>query len=392
MAGLRITDLRSLIVQGNFDWVFVRVDTDAGISGFGESMLSPDTRPLETSVQTMRPRLLGEDPFDVTRLVRKMSLNLGHGLMGARAISGIEMALWDVVGKALEVPVYKMLGGKFRDRVRIYVDCHAGQAITRREDYSRERKDQYTPEAYARTAQWVVSQGFTFIKFDLDGDVPTPYTRHEGTIRREEMDYYVGIVREIRKTVGPGIDLALDSTHWPSPTDVIRFAHLIEDYGIRWIEDVAHTPDAFSAISSSMRIPVLTGGAIISALGFRELVQRRAVGIIHPDPCIIGGLWETRKAAELAEHYEIQVAVHNTLSPIGTMAAAHACAAIRNFVALEFHAIGLPWWQDVVRSPRPVIKDGYIRLEDRPGLGVEVNADEVMKHVANKEAGERFFA
>ena len=203
MGALKITDLRTLVVRGNFDWVLARIDTDTGISGYGESMVYPEVRRLELAMLTQKPRLVGEDVFNVARLVQKMGLNTRMSL-NSKGISGIEMALWDVVGKVLGVPVYRLLGGKMRDRVRIYVDCHAGQTITRREDYDRGHREAYTPEAYAKTAAWTVSQGFTFLKFDLGPGVQTPYPRNDGTIRKEELAYYASIVGAVRQAVGEG--------------------------------------------------------------------------------------------------------------------------------------------------------------------------------------------
>jgi gluconate/galactonate dehydratase len=420
---LKITDIRTAVVEANFEWTFVRVYTDEGITGLGESFLSPG---LTGIIGDLRVLLVGEDPRDVDRLWGKMRWAAsGAGSMGGiiyNAISGIEAALWDVVGQYVGVPIYQLLGGKYRDRIRVYADCHAGEAleamtplmIARRPRWLTEEgaevmtaeanhpvhgraygrpevTEAFTPEMYARRAREAAALGFTALKFDLD--VPNPYTldSQAGTLTHAEVRYMAGLVEAVRETVGESVDIAFDC-HWRyNVSDAQRLAHALEPCGLLWLEDPVppENIEAMRRVTQSTRTPISSGENFYLRHGFREALERNALDIVAPDYQKTGGLLEGRRIADLADTYYVAVAPHCIASPIGTIASAHVCAATPNFLALEWHGMSVPYWNDlVVGFDGPVIQNGYITVPNRPGLGVTLNEDLARQY--SKE-GESFF-
>ncbi len=386
---MRITDVRTAVIAGNFDWVLVRVYTDEGLTGLGEAYWGAG---VEELVHAAKRLIIGENPFNIARLYEKMIRGLsGAGsLAGATvtAISGIEIALWDLVGRALGTPIYNLFGGRFRDKIRVYADCHAG--------------DDGTPESDAEKARRVVAAGFTALKFDLD--IQNPYTRdisddsdprrwwyepYNRTISTAERRFMEARVAAIREAVGPDIMLAMDC-HWKyNVNDAILLAQALEPYDLLWLEDPVppENIDALAKVTASTRTPICTGENLYRKHGYRELIEKQAADIVAPDIPKMGGLLEGRKVADQADTYYIPIAPHNVSSPIGTVAAAHVCAAIPNFLVIEFHALDVPWWDDLVLDG-PVIRDGFIHLSDKPGHGLELNEDVARAHL---KPGSTFF-
>lgn len=386
---MKITDVRTAVIAGNFDWILVRVYTDEGLIGLGEAYWGAG---VEDLIHAAKRLIIGENPFNIARLYEKMIRGLsGAGsLAGATvtAISGIEIALWDLVGRALETPIYNLFGGRFRDKIRVYADCHAG--------------DEGTPESDAEKARRVVAAGFTALKFDLD--IPNPYTRdisddpdprrwwyepYNRTISTAERKFMEARVAAIREAVGPDVMLAVDC-HWKySVSDAIQLARALEPYDLLWLEDPVppENIDALAKVAASTSTPICTGENLYRKHGYRELIEKQAADVISPDIPKMGGLLEARKVADHADTYYIPIAPHNVSSPIGTVAAAHVCAAIPNFLVLEFHAMDVPWWDDLVTGG-PVIKDGFIHLTDKPGHGLELNEDVARAHL---KPGSTFF-
>lgn len=386
---MKITDVRTAVIAGNFDWILVRIYTDEGLIGLGEAYWGAG---VEDLIHAAKRLIIGENPFNIARLYEKMIRGLsGAGsLAGATvtAISGIEIALWDLVGRALETPIYNLFGGQFRDKIRVYADCHAGDAGT--------------PESDAEKARRVVAAGFTALKFDLD--IPNPYTRdisddpdprrwwyepYNRTISTAERRFMEARVAAIREAVGPDIMLAVDC-HWKyNVSDAIQLARALEPYDLLWLEDPVppENIDALAKVVASTSTPICTGENLYRKHGYRELIEKQAADIISPDIPKMGGLLEARKVADHADTYYIPIAPHNVSSPIGTVAAAHVCAAIPNFLVLEFHAMDVPWWDDLVTGG-PVIKDGFIHLTDKPGHGLELNEDVARAHL---KPGSTFF-
>lgn len=428
---VKITDIRTAVVEANYDWTFIRVYTDEGITGLGESFLAPG---LPGIVADLKVLLMGEDPRNVDRLWSKLRWGAsGAGSMGGiiyNAISGIEAALWDIVGRIYGVPIYQLLGGKYRDRVRIYADCHAGEALeamtplmlVRRPSWLTEEGEAviedrlymavtaeinhpvhgrayghppadevFTPAMYAKRAREVVDMGFTALKFDLD--VPTPYTldTQSGTLTHAEIKYMVSLVEAVREAVGDAVDIAFDC-HWRyNVADAQRLAYEVEPYGLLWLEDPVppENVEAMRRVTQSTRTPISSGENYYLRYGFREALEHGALDIVAPDCQKVGGLFESRKIADMADTHYVAVTPHCISSPVGTIASAHVAAAIPNFLALEWHGMSVPFWDDMVTGiDGPVIQSGYITVPDAPGLGVELN-EEVARRYA--KPGESFF-
>jgi L-alanine-DL-glutamate epimerase-like enolase superfamily enzyme len=348
---VKITDVKTASIKGNFEWVLVRVYTDEGLSGLGECYWGAG---VETVVHSMKRLLLGEDPHNVDWLYQRMIRGMsGAGSTGGTvvaAISGIELALWDLKGKALGTPIYNLLGGRYRTRIRVYADCGQG--------------DQPIPESWAERARQAVAKGFTAIKFDIDNTDP----------KRFGDPYHVG--------TGPRGGW-MQGQQRPISRDVIQLAHELESFRLMWLEDPT-PPDNVEALKRATDrspVPICSGENHYTRHGLRQMIVTQAVDIVQPDIPRVGGLLEAKKIADLADIYYIPLAAHNVSSPIGTMAACHTCASMRNFLILEFHAQDVPWWDDLVIGDQPMIQDGYITLPDEPGLGIELNEDVARAHL-----------
>lgn len=382
MNAMKITNIATATIAGNFPWVLVRVETDDGVSGLGEAYWGAGVAEL---VHRAKPLMIGADPRNIVRLVDIMVRCLsGEGSQAGAtvtAISGIEIALWDLLGRALGVPISTLFGGRFRDRIRIYADCHAGATPD--------------PADYAAKAREVVAEGFTAIKFDLD--TPNPYTLDTTNdphprrrwfepfnriIGSREMAWMVDVVGAVRTAVGPEIMVAMDA-HWKfNVNDAIRLAQALEPFDLLWLEDPI-PPENIEAqrhVTHSTRTPICTGENLYRKHGYRDLIEKQAARIIAPDIPKMGGLLEAKKVADHADLYYIPIAPHNVASPIGTVAGAHVCAAMNNFLVMEYHAHDVSWWNDLVRGG-PVLRDGYITLDGKPGHGLELDEDVARAHL-----------
>lgn len=383
---MRITDVRTAAVQGNFEWILVRVYTDEGLVGLGECYWGPG---VENSVHHLKPLLLGEDPHNIDWLYQKMVRGMsGAGTTGGAmvaAISGVELALWDLKGQALGTPIYNLLGGRYRRRIRVYADCGHGA--------------EPTPASWAEKARRVVAKGFTAIKFDVDNIAPErfgdPYhvsvagqrgwlEGQQQPLSNRELDLIVRLVGAVREAVGPDIDIAVDC-HWNYNTrDAIKLAQELAPLKLLWLEDPT-PPDnveALKRVTDNSPVPVCSGENHYTRHGLRSMITTQAVDIVQPDIPKTGGLLEAKKIADLADIYYLAMAAHNVSSPIATMAACHACATMRNFTVLEFHAQDVPWWNDLVVGGLPLIQDGYITLPERPGLGIALNEEVARAHLS----------
>jgi L-alanine-DL-glutamate epimerase-like enolase superfamily enzyme len=410
---MKIVHLKTAVVEGNFDWTFVRIDTDEGISGLGECFFAPG---LTSILRSLEPVIQGEDPRDVHRLFRKLQLAVsGAGSVAGivyNAISGVEAALWDVLGQWLDVPIYQLLGGKFRDRIRVYADCHAGEALESLDEVLRSRspswatpdsrhvpKDYFgesdaaptSPDDYRKQALAMRSLGYTALKFDLDVPGTEGSDLYNRCLTNAAIDAMVERIGAAREAVGTDIDIAVDC-HWRySVSDVLKVARELEPFRLLWLEDPVPpgNTEALRAVSSRAGIPVATGENLYLFDGFRDILATHALGIATPDLQKVGGLSVALQIAQFADAETIPIAPHNISSPVGTLASAHFCAAIPNFLVLEFHASHVPFWNDLVEGPeKPLIQNGFIDLSDRPGLGLKLN-EEIARKYARK--GEPFF-
>jgi gluconate/galactonate dehydratase len=370
---VEITDVQTTMVDGNFPWTLVRVYTDAGVVGTGEAYWGAGVPEL---VERMAPFVVGENPLDIDRLfehlVQKMS---GEGSLAGvtvTAISGIEVALHDLAGKILEVPAYQLLGGKYRDRVRVYCDCHAGE----------ERE----PMANAEEAERVVEElGYDALKFDLDVRSGHEKDRANRHLRNPEIRHKVDIVEAVTEAVGDRADVAFDC-HWTfSAGSARRLASALEEYDVWWLEDPVppENHDVQREVTRETSVPIAAGENVYRKHGQRRLVEEQAVDIVAPDMPKVGGMRESRKIADMADTYYIPVAMHNVASPVATTAAAHVATAIPNALAVEYHSYQLGWWEDLVEGT--VIEDGYIEIPEEPGLGVTLDMDAVESNVVDGE-------
>ncbi|MFD1641283.1 mandelate racemase/muconate lactonizing enzyme family protein [Halohasta litorea] len=370
---VEITDVQTTMVDGNFPWTLVRVYTDAGIVGTGEAYWGAGAPEL---IERMKPFVIGENPLDIDRmtehLVQKMSGEGSIGGVTVTAISGIEVALHDLAGKILGVPAYQLLGGKYRDKVRVYCDCHTA--------------DEADPIACADEAERVVDElGYDALKFDLD--VPSGHEKDRANrhLRGIEIDHKVSIVEAVTERVGSRADVAFDC-HWTfSGGSAKRLAEALEPYDVWWLEDPVppENHDVQREVTQSTSTPIGVGENVYRKHGQRRLIENQAVDIIAPDMPKVGGMRETRKIADLADMYYIPVAMHNVASPIATMGSAHVGAAIPNSLAVEYHSYELGWWEDLVEED--VIEDGYIEIPEKPGLGVTLDMDVVEEKMVDGE-------
>ena len=369
-----ITDVQTTMVDGNYPWILVRVYTDAGVVGTGESYWGGGDTAI---IERMRPFLVGENPLDIDRLyehlVQKMS---GEGSISGKvisAISGIEIALHDLAGKLVDLPAYQLLGGKYRDEVRVYCDCHAG--------------DEAEPDSNAEEAARVVDElGYDAIKFDLD--VPSGHGKDRANrhLRGPEIEHKAAIVEAVTERVGDDADVAFDC-HWSYSTgSAKRLARRLEAYDVWWLEDPVppENHDAQREVTASTATPIATGENVYRTHGNRDLIEQEAVDIVAPDIPRVGGMREGQKIANMADMYYIPVAMHNVSSPVGTMASAQLAATIPNSLAVEFHSYQLGWWEDLVEQD-DLIVDGRMAIPEEPGLGIDLDLDVVAENMVEGE-------
>lgn len=377
---MRITDVQACVVgrpephSGGSVWTFVRVYTDAGIVGTGEcSSAGQFGSPfvMKETVLGMRHMLIGEDPMRTGYLYEKLRRHFRYSGANAAptvfALTGIENALCDIAGKVLGAPVYQLLGGKFRDRIRLYADCHAG--------------DTHTPEAYGEKAREVLTEGYTAVKFDVDQVSPGKKDPYNWTVSAKEMSHVISLISATREAIGWDIDLAIDCHGQFDMGSAITLAKAVEPLRLMWLEEPvpAENMDALAQVRAASSTLICTGENHYTRFQFQELFDRKAVDVIMPDLAKAGGCYEGKRIADLADLHYIPVAPHNVSSPLGMMAACHVCAAIPNFLVLEFHGRGIPWWEGMAKGGKPYIRDGWMEVSDQPGIGVELDDTEARK-------------
>lgn len=404
-------------MESNFDWTIVKVETDDHITGYGEAFLGPG---LTAVIQEFGEILKGEDPTSIDRVLRRMRASCVHASPGLafHAIHGIETALLDAIGKRYKLPIWQILGGKYRDHVRMYADCHAGEAlesitpllVPRDPQWMRAAGDaerqslvslkhhgwdasgveHLTPEAYGRRAREMAARGFRILKFDVD--VPTPHETDEYNrdLSEREIEHAAALVAGAREAVGMDVGLAIDC-HWNYGVQAaIGLARALEKYKLLWLEDPTPPENigALGVVQRNTSLPVATGENHYFRQDFERLMVDAGLRVLAPDVQKIG-LWEGRKIADLADMHYVNLAWHNISSPLGTMAGVHLCAAIPNFLALEWHAASVPFFDALVKGREgPLIQDGKIAVPDAPGLGIELDEDVAYKY---RKPGEKFF-
>ncbi|MFL5807437.1 MAG: mandelate racemase/muconate lactonizing enzyme family protein [Roseiflexaceae bacterium] len=376
---MKITAVKTAASLGHGMHLWVRVETDEGISGLGECVHGGVQ--AIALIHELRRHLIGRDPFAIDAIFEELRRRhvFDGGFAGAliTALTGIEIALWDLKGKALGVPIYELLGGKFRDTIRVYADCQVEPGMNFDE--------------IKRVVDDVLERRFTALKIDLDihayghaGSEVQGFTkdRFNYTAGQWEHERMVELVEMVTTAAGKDIAVAADVHTRLDVPSAIRLARDLEQFHLLWLEEPV-PPENVSAMREVKRAsstPICAGENLYLRHGFRELIIEQAVDIIMPDIPKCGGLSECRKIANLAEIYYIPFAPHNVASPIGTMASAHVCATIPNFLVLEFHWLHRDYWTTIVKEQGDIIKDGYIALSDRPGIGLELDEEVARAH------------
>jgi L-alanine-DL-glutamate epimerase-like enolase superfamily enzyme len=391
---MKITDLKVAVIGRN---PVVRVVTDAGISGYGEVEYSKDY--LKPHILFYKPYILGEDPTNVERVMRKIR-RLGSFKPWGSSVSAIEMALWDIAGKAAGLPVYKLLGGKVRDRVRVYNGS------------VREPMQGSSPQDYAEnTAKMLAArEGFTIVKQGIGyhSGMPTQvpdfmlnelqsggFHANSGPLTERGLKHCIACVAAMKEVCGDAVGLALDCGPGWTVSDAIRLARALEPYNILWLEDLLTgdyvpyvSPRLYREVTAATTTPIHTGEQIYLRQNFSELLETHAVNVIGPDPCDVGGIAELKWVAEYADLHGIQIAPHGTIDGlIGLAALVQVSATLpNNYIAFEY-PIGTPsWWYDIVEGlPDPVVEHGFITVWDRPGLGVTFKEAEASKYLREEE-------
>ena len=393
---MKITDLRCAVI-GNSP--IVRLTTDVGIDGFGEIESSkPYMKPV---VEMYKDFLVGQDPTDVERCMQLIRRFAGFKPWGS-AVSAIEYALWDLAGKAAGLPVYKLLGGKVRDKVRVY---NGG---------FRPPLTGYQPEDFAAHMQLMkdAPQGFTLIKEGLAFHSPMPKElpgffygeertgpRHpyRGLLTERGLNHIIACVVAMKEVLGDEIGLALDLGPGFMVPDAIRLARALEPYNIAWLEDMLtgdYVPwvhaDQYREVTRATSTPIHTGEQIYLRHNFRDLIEKQAVRVIGPDPSDVGGMAELKWIAEYADMHGILMAPHGVIDGLFGLAAHVQVGATLpdNFIAFEY-PIGKPdWWYSIVRGlPEQIVVDGFIDVWDAPGLGLEFDVPAATKYLASGDSG-----
>lgn len=346
-----------LIIQKH--WLFVKVETDQGIEGWGEAFTMKDReRSITQHITDLTRYLLGRNPFHIKRFTQ-MAYDIfaeGRGAVDLFcAVSGIEQALWDIVGKSLKAPVYNLLGGPCRDKIRVYANGWSRGANT--------------PGEMARRAAEVVKRGFTAIKL-------YPF------LNNEDEKAAVANVRAVRETVGPNIDILVDVWRRPAPLQAIRAARMMEELNLFWYEEPVPSDnlDALAEVRRAINVPVVTGECLYTKSEFREVLEKRAADILNPDVGSCGGILELKEIAAMAEPYYVLISPHNFNSTTVALAATlEAAAVIPNFLIVEYFVNFAEAGNAISVNPIKV-EDGYINLPTGPGLGLEINEDALKKY------------
>ena len=373
---MKITSVTTRVVNAEMrNWVFVRVETDqSGLYGWGEATLEWKTRAVAGAVEDLVPLLLGRDPRDIEQLVRVMKKQSFWrlGVVGMSAVSGIELALWDILGKSLGVPLWRLLGGKVRDRVKVYTHLGLGDM--------RAVYETLDAEPLVQRAHEVADKGYRAFKA-----VFIPYTNYTASL--PEIDKVARMMEALREAVGSSIDIMIDfHGRTASVAAALAYIEAIAPGHPLFIEEPLPPGDTpgLSAVAAKSRVPIATGERLIDRFEFDDIFRSRAVDIVQPDICHVGGLMEAKKIAAMAEAASIGVAPHNPLGPIAGVAALHFAVSTPNHVIQEEMVGAVPWYFDVVQGPIRMV-DGHWQIPELPGLGIEVNEAECVRYPFQQE-------
>jgi L-alanine-DL-glutamate epimerase-like enolase superfamily enzyme len=389
---LRITDMRyAVVMNGHARCPVIRIDTNQGIYGLGEVRDGASWR----YAMFLKSRILGMNPCSVEQIFKRIKQFGFHARQGG-GVCAVEMALWDIAGKAYNVPAYQLLGGKYRDKVRLYADTPQG-------------KDE--ADFTARINKRIDEEGFTFMKMDFGIELlkgipgttsnsnfwdigrqwtnePMTYggTEHPFTqvqITDKGLEIMTQRIAMVREKMGYEIPLASDHYGHFDHNNAIRLGRAVEKYRLAWLEDLIpwKFTDQWRQISEAIETPTLTGEDIYLKEEFIKLIDAHAVDIVHPDLATSGGLLETKKIGDYAEEKGVAMAMHFAGTPVSFMANVHCAAATQNFIALEHHSVDVDYWTSLVKTRKPMVEKGFAIVPETPGLGVELNEEVVKKHL-----------
>jgi galactonate dehydratase len=366
---MKITAIDTYIAGNPWkNWLFAKVSTDEGLYGIGEGTLNYFGKTVEAAIHELKPLVMGMDPFQVEIISQRLIRDVYSE--GAQihmcAVSAIEIALWDIIGKACNQPVYNLWGGRCHQKLRAYANGW----------YRGPR----TPESFAEKAKAVAARGYTALKFD-------PFGNNWRVLPRNEFDLSLDIIRAVRSAVGDRVDLLIEGHCRFNAATAIEFAERMADQRPFWFEEpVAHTNiPAMIEVARRSPVPIATGESLSSKQQFAELLKSESVNILQPEPLNLGGLFATRKIADMVDAHFGMIAPHSAQGPVCSAACVHLNASLPNFLIHEiFDEFNEPWEREIVTHPVHVV-DGYIDIPDRPGLGIDLNIEEILKHPYQQE-------
>lgn len=397
---LKITDMRYALTSVMGGTAIIKIETNQGIYGLGEVRDAADVR----YALFLKSRILGENPCNVEKIFKSIK-QFGGPARQAGGVCGVEMALWDICGKAYNVPAWQLLGGRYRDKVRMYADTPEASS----------------PEEQKKLIEYrTKDQGYTWLKMDVSigelrgkpgtvvnskfwendrgvlaqwgdrrnmmsyGNTMHPFTQIQ--ITEKGLDELAQIVENVRNMVGYEIPISTDHYGHFDLNNGIRLAKKLDKYRLAWFEDMVpwQYHEQWKTITEAIETPTTTGEDIYLLKDFKPLIENRSVDIIHPDLASSGGLLETKRIGDYAEEYGIAMAMHQAGTPVSFMSNVHCAAATQNFLALEHHSVDLPWWEDLVTTVGgfKMIDKGFATVPlTAPGLGIELNEDVVKEHL-----------
>lgn len=419
---LRITDMQicEIYQRPNAHWInyIIRIDTNQGVSGYGEVRDGASA----LYAKMLKRVILGENPCNIDKIFRRIQQFGGRARQGG-GVCAVEIALWDLVGRIYGIPIWQMLGGQFRDKIRMYCDTdvdgkdtglNMGDALKKRVEkhgYTMLKMDlginqlwdvegglsapvgfldeyhhtaEMAREAKARgdkaAARWWANRSYD------QNNIAHPFTGIH--ITKKGFDYLENYVKEVRSVIGYEIPLSIDHFGHIGVEDCIKLANRLEDYNMCWLEDMIpwQLTEQYVRLHNASTTPIATGEDIYLLENFKPLLDNRAVSIIHPDILSSGGIYETKKIGDYAEECGVAMALHMAETPVACLAAVHVAAATNNFLGLEFHSNDVDWWSDMVKdTEKPRIVDGFMAVPEKPGIGIDELDDEVLKEHIHPE-------